>query len=74
ALTFFSGAFIVPTLAGLLKIKVIKSRVIYAIIIGGLIALSGKLINNFYDEFWGNIIIISSYFFNIVILFVRQKK
>ena len=74
ALTFFSGAFIVPTLAGLLKIKVIKSRVIYAIIIGGLIALSGKLINNFYDEFWGNIIIISSYLFNIVILFVRQKK
>ena len=74
ALTFFSGAFIVPTLAGLLKIKVIKSRVIYAIIIGGLIALSGKLINNFYDEFLGNIIIISSYLFNIVILFVRQKK
>ena len=74
ALTFFSGAFIVPTLARFLKIKVIKSRVIYAIIIGGLIALSGKLINNFYDEFWGNIIIISSYLFNIVILFVRQKK
>ncbi|NOR73549.1 MAG: sodium:solute symporter family protein [Draconibacterium sp.] len=74
ALTFFSGAFVVPTLAGLLKIKVIKNRVIFAIIIGGLVALSGKLINNFYDEFWGNIIIVSSYFFNIAILFVQQKK
>ncbi len=74
ALTFFSGAFVVPTLAGLLNIRVNKNRVVYAIIIGGLIALFGKLIHNFHDEIWGNIIIVSSYLINMAILFTRQKK
>lgn len=74
ALTFFSGAFVVPTLAGLLKIKVAKNRVVYAIIIGGLIALGGKFIHNFHHEVLGNIIIVSSYFINIAILFVRQRR
>ncbi len=74
ALTFFSGALVVPTLAGLLKIKVVKNRVIYAIIIGGLIALSGKIIHNFYNENSGNTIIVSSYLINIAILFIRTKR
>jgi len=74
ALTFFSGAFVVPTLAGLLNIRVNKNRVVYAIIIGGLVALSGKLIHNFYDEVLGNIIIILSYRINMAILFVRQER
>ena len=74
ALTFFSGAFVIPTLAGLLKIKVNKNRVIYAIIIGGLVALCGKIVHNFYDEILGNIIIVSSYLINILILFFHRKR
>ncbi len=74
ALTFFSGAFVVPTLAGLLNIRVNKNRVVYAIIIGGFVALSGKLIHNFHDEVLGNIVIVLSYLINMAILFVRQKK
>ena len=74
ALTFFSGAFVIPALAGLLQIKVVRNRVVYAIIIGGLVALSGKLIHNFHDEILGNIIIVSSYLINMAILFIRPKK
>ncbi len=74
ALTFFSGAFVVPTLAGLLNIKVNKKRVIYAIVIGGLVALFGKMIHNFHNEIIGNIIIITSYLINMAILFTRTKR
>ena len=74
ALTFFSGAFVVPTLAGLLNIRVNKNRVVYAIIIGGLVALLGKITHNFHNEILGNIIIVLSYLINIAILFARQKK
>ncbi len=74
ALTFFSGAFVIPTLAGLLKFEVAKNRVVYAIIIGGLVALTGKIIHTFHNEILGNAIIISSYLINTAILFVRQKR
>jgi len=74
ALTFFSGAFVVPTLAGLLNIRVNKNRVVYAIIIGGLVALSGKLIHNFHDEILGNIVIVLSYLINMAILFALLTK
>lgn len=73
ALTIFSGAFVVPTLAGLLNIKVEKNRVIYAILAGGLIALAGKIIHDFFYVTFGNIIIILSYFVNIIILLVKKK-
>ncbi len=74
ALTFFSGAFVVPTLAGLLNLKTIQKRAIYAIVIGGIIALSGKLIYNFYNETFGNIVIVSAYLINSVVLFVKIKR
>lgn len=73
ALTFFSGAFVIPTLAGLLKLKIQNKRIVYAIIIGGLVALSGKIIHIFYNNI-GNSIIILSYLINIAILFVPVKK
>jgi SSS family solute:Na+ symporter len=73
ALTIFSGAFVVPTLAGLLSIKVEKNRVIYAITAGGLLALLGKIIHDFSHVTFGNIIIILSYFVNIIILLVKRK-
>ena len=70
ALTFFSGAFVIPTLAGLLNINVIKKRVVLAIITGGLVALGGKIVNVFYEELLGNLIIISSFLINSVLLFL----
>ncbi len=68
ALAFFSGAFVVPTIAGLLKFKVNRQNVIVAMILGGLIALAGKLTNNYLDKLLGNLIIIAAYLVNIVLL------
>ncbi len=73
ALTFFSGAFVIPTLAGLLKLNIQKEKVVPAIIIGGLVALFGKTINVFYHELIGNLIIISSFFINATLLFLSFK-
>lgn len=74
ALTFFSGAFVIPVLAGLLNLKVNKSYVSTAIIAGGLLALSGKIIHDYYHETAGNSIIILTYFVNAFILFLPHKK
>jgi SSS family solute:Na+ symporter len=74
ALTFFSGAFVVPILAGLLKLKVNKKRVAAAIILGGCIALSGKIIQVFYFDLAGNLIIISTYMIHALLLFTPSKK
>uniref|UniRef100_UPI003217AC76 sodium:solute symporter family protein n=1 Tax=uncultured Draconibacterium sp. TaxID=1573823 RepID=UPI003217AC76 len=74
ALTFFSGAFVVPTLAGLLKLQVNKKRAAFAIIIGGLIALTGKIINTSGHELAGNLIIVSSYLINALILYNFGKN
>lgn len=72
ALTFFSGAFVIPTLAGLLKLKVNKQRVVWAILLGGITALAGKIIYLYPYELQGNIIIISSYVVNGAILFSKK--
>ncbi len=74
ALTFFSGAFIVPTLAGLLRLKVNQKRVIAAIISGGIIALSGKIIFMIGYELAGNLTIIFSYLVNAALLFYRPQN
>lgn len=74
ALTFFSGAFIVPTVAGLLKLKVNRNRVVAAMVAGGAVALSGKVVNLFVHELAGNLIIIFSYFVNSALLFCLRKK
>ncbi len=69
ALTFFSGAFVIPTLAGLLNLKVNKNRVVAAIIAGGILALSGKIVHDYYHELIGNCIILSTYIINAILLF-----
>ncbi len=74
ALTFFSGAFVVPTLAGLLNIRVNKTRVVYAIIIGGGVALSGKIVQGFYDGIIGNALILAGYFVNAGLLSLGRRK
>lgn len=69
ALTFFSGAFVIPTLAGLLKLKVNKNRIVWAMLLGGTTALAGKIININSYELIGSIIIIFSYLLNSLVLF-----
>lgn len=73
ALTFFSGAFVVPTLAGLLNVPVNKNNVVPAIIIGGTIALLGKIIDSYFNNIYGNLAIVLSYFINTLILIYPQK-
>jgi len=74
ALSFFSGAFVVPMLAALLNIKINKKNVLWAMALGGLTALGGKLINIYVSPQTGNFIIIVSYLVNFGALKVRQKK
>ena len=69
ALTIFSGAFIIPTLAGLLKFRTKKINSITAIIAGGCIALSGKIYSLYGDRTVGNIIIMSAFIINFLIMF-----
>ena len=69
ALTFFSGAFIVPTLSGLLRLKTNKKRVIPAIVTGGIVALAGKIVFLTGYELSGNLIVILSYVVNATLLF-----
>ncbi len=73
ALSFFSGAFVIPVLAGLLKLNAGKKYVIPAMLAGGVTALIGKLININGDALIGNLVIIFSYIINGAILFLKQK-
>jgi solute:Na+ symporter, SSS family len=70
ALTIFSGAFIVPTIAGLLGFRTSKIRSGTAMITGGMIALSGKIIAMNGENVIGNLLIISGFVINALILFV----
>ena len=74
ALAIFSGAFIVPTIAGLMRFKVNPKNAIYAIIAGGALALSGKLLTDILHIPSGNILIISSHLLNATILFWPNRK
>ncbi|SHF01038.1 solute:Na+ symporter, SSS family [Mariniphaga anaerophila] len=74
ALTFFSGAFVVPMLAGLLRIKVVKPQLTAAILAGGFVALAGKLINLWGNPLAGNIVIIFAFAVNGILLFVDLKR
>lgn len=76
ALTFFSGAFVVPVLTGLLKLKVNRKRVIWAILIGGTTALAGKIVAVSVSSDFGNLIIVIAFFLNTLIIFmpISAKK
>ncbi len=73
-LTFFSGAFVIPVLAGLLNLKVVKPQVTAAITAGGLTALAGKIISITGHSLAGNIIIIAAFAVNAGLLFIKISK
>ncbi len=74
ALTVFSGAFVVPVLAGLLNLKVNKNRVLTAIVVGGILALSGKIIHDYYNEIAGNCIILLTYVISASLLLISSSR
>jgi solute:Na+ symporter, SSS family len=74
ALTFFSGAFVVPMLAGLLRMKTINRQVTIAMLAGGFIALAGKIISLGGAQNGGNILIIIAFVVNAMWLFIPFMK
>ena len=68
ALSFFSGAFIVPILAGLANWPVRKKYALYAILTGGSLAVSGKIINEMTGGTSGYWLILAGFAANILIL------
>lgn len=74
ALTVYSGAFIIPILFGLTGIRINPNSLTTAIITGGAIALTGKIINYFGHPNSGNIIIVLSFLINGIILIYGKKK
>lgn len=78
ALTMFAGAFIIPTAAGLLGYRASKYRIVPAIVAGGLIALTGKLITMKSGMSGnvpiGNTIILVAFIVNAAILFFPKLK
>ncbi len=73
ALTFFSGAFIVPVLAGLLGFRNNRIRSNLAMVLGGLVALAGKITGIYSDPFVGNLLIFSAFILNGLLLFPGGK-
>ena len=66
ALAVYSGAFIVPVLAGMFGYRGSKKKVFLAILVGGLVSFIGKIIGG--DV--GNIVSISAFFLNGILLYV----
>ena len=74
ALTVYSGAFTLPVILGLLSVKIKTSYVSLAVVAGGLIALGGKIMTIYADNHAGNMIIISSFAINGVILLTGSER
>ncbi len=70
ALTIFSGSFIVPTIAGLFNYRASKIRSGAAMVAGGAIALTGKIIALSWNNEIGNILIMLAFVINAIILFI----
>jgi SSS family solute:Na+ symporter len=69
ALTFFSGAFILPVLAGLLGFRNNRLQSNLAMVIGGLVALAGKITGVSGHSTVGNLVILFAFIINGLLLF-----
>lgn len=74
ALTVFSGAFALPVLFGIFKIRVVKNRIVAAMLTGGSIALAGKIVQVYIDETTGNILLPASYLLSCLVLLVSDFR
>jgi len=73
ALTFFSGAFIIPVLAGLLGFRNNRIQSNLAIVLGGLVALIGKIAALTGSGKVGNLLILMAFLLNGLLLFPGGK-
>ncbi|MGE5394071.1 MAG: sodium:solute symporter family protein [Candidatus Saccharibacteria bacterium] len=74
ALSFYSGAFIIPMAAALFGLPYKKQFSIPAMLIGGILALTGKLMMTFQFQELGQYVLISGFVINGLLLFVPGKK
>ena len=73
AMTVYSGAFIVPLIAALANIRTNPSMSVPAMLTGGLVALTGKLIITLSGASWGNWIIIAAFIINFMMLKMNAR-
>jgi SSS family solute:Na+ symporter len=74
ALSFYSGAFIIPMVAALFNLPYNKRFSITAMLTGGILALSGKLMMTFSSFETGQIILISGFIVNALLIFIPFGK
>lgn len=74
ALSFYSGAFIVPMVAALFNLPFNKRFSIVAMLSGGILALSGKLLMTFHHPEIGSYILISGFVLNALLIFLPFGK
>jgi SSS family solute:Na+ symporter len=74
ALSFYSGAFIIPMIAALFKLPYNKRFSIAAMLSGGILALGGKLLMTFNYPEAGQLILISGFLANVLLLFLPFGK
>jgi len=70
ALSFYSGAFIIPMIAALFNLPYNKRFAIAAMLSGGILTLSGKLLITFSHPELGQVILISGFIANVLLLFL----
>ena len=74
ALSFYSGAFIIPMVAALFNFPYNKRFSIAAMLTGGIFALSGKLLMTFNHPEIGSVILISGFALNALLIFLPFRK
>jgi len=74
SLSFFSGAFILPVIAGIAGWRVNRNLAFAAMIAGGATALAGKIISTLVAGNWGNLLILTAFFINGILLVVPFRK
>ena len=76
ALSFYSGAFIIPMIAALFNFRYNKNLGIVAMLSGGILALSGKLLITFKNAEVGQYVLIAGFAINALLIFVPfgQRK
>ncbi|MDO9615882.1 MAG: sodium:solute symporter family protein [Bacteroidota bacterium] len=70
ALSFYSGAFIIPMIAALFNLPYNKRFSIAAMLLGGILALTGKLMMTFDHLEIGQYVLISGFILNALLLFI----
>jgi len=72
ALAVYAGAFTLPIFAGLFRIRFQPKHLSAAIILGGAIALAGKLISFGFKGNWGNYLLLISFLVSGIILWTGK--